>query len=164
MRTHQRGFSLLEVLIYTAFIGTIMVSMTLVANAAFTMRSKLRAALILEQNLRFAVGRVTALVTEASGMTTPALGATSGTLVLVMTTTSTNPTTVTNIDGIVYVTQGATGTAQALTSNEVSMTTLSFTRVSSTSAVVRIVASGGPRNAASSYGTLTVTTTAAVRR
>lgn len=163
MRSHRPGFTLVETLLYTAFVGMIMTSMTLLAYTTFSVRGKLRTALILEQNMRFAVGRVTTLVNEASGITSPTLGATSGTLILATTATSTNPTTITSVGGIIYLTQGATGTVEALTSNEISISSFSFTRVSSTSPMVRFVLSGGLRNASTSYGALTVTTTAAVR-
>ena len=164
MLLRRPGFTLIETLIYTAFDGMIMTTMVLLASTAFTVRSKLRASIVLEQNVRFAVTRITTVISEASGITTPALGTSSSTLVLTTSATSTNPTTIRNTGGIITITQGATGTALTLNSNEVSFSNLSFTRVSSTAAMVRIVASGGLRNAAASYATITVTTTAAVRR
>ncbi len=164
MLLRRPGFTLIETLIYTAFVGMIMTTMVLLASTAFTVRSKLRASIVLEQNVRFAVTRITTVISEASGITTPALGTSSSTLVLTTSATSTNPTTIRNTGGIITITQGATGTALTLNSNEVSFSNLSFTRVSSTAAMVRIVASGGLRNAAASYATITVTTTAAVRR
>ena len=164
MLHHRPGFTLVETLIYTAFVGMIMTSMTLLVSATFTMRSKLRATVILDQNVRFAALRINALVNEAGGMSAPSLASSSGTLVLTMTATSTNPTTIKNSGGIITVTQGAGGSAQALTSDEVSFSNLTFTRVSSTSAMVRMVMTASPRGSPSSYGTLTVTTTAAIRR
>ncbi|MCR4256756.1 MAG: hypothetical protein NUW08_03560 [Candidatus Uhrbacteria bacterium] len=158
------GFTLVETLIYTAFVGTIMVSMTLLAYSTFTIRSRVRASIILQENIRFAVGRTTHLVNEAEEISSPGFGITDGTLVLVTNATSTNPTTFTTVDGTVFVTQGVAGTPEALTSEEVFISNLSFTRVSSTSDMIRMVASGGLRNAAPSYPTITVTTTAAVRR
>lgn len=158
------GLTLIEVLIYTAFVGMIMVSMALLASTAFTVRGKLRDALVLEQNIRSSLNRISFLVSEASGITTPPLGSASGILVLTMPTGAQSPTTITTTSGTIMLTQGATGTAQALTSNEVSISTLTLTRVSSTNPVVRIVVTGGMRNAASTYETLTVTTTASVRR
>lgn len=161
---HRSGSTLIETLIYTAFVGMIMGSMVLLASTALTVRSKLRASIVLEQNVRFAVTRITSVVSEASGITSPALGASGNTLILTTAATSTNPTTIGNTGGTITITQGASGTAQALVSNEVSFSNLSFTRVSSTAAMVRIIAAGGLRNAAASYATITVTTTAAVRR
>ncbi len=164
MRSRKSGFTLLETLIYTGFVGLIMGTMVLLAYTTLTVRSKLRASLIVEENMRFATMRITSLVNEASGITTPTLGSSSGTLVLTSSVTSTNPTTITTTSGVIYLTQGATGTAQALTSNEISVSSFLFTRVSSTSAIVRMVMKGALRNAPSSYSSLTVTTTAAVRR
>lgn len=163
--THRRpGFTLIEVLIYTVFVGMIMIAMTLLANTTFTVRSKLRASLILEQNVRVAVSRIVSLVNAASDISVPSLGGSGGTLVLTMPVTTQNPTTITSIDGTIIITQGAAGTAQTLTSNEIVISTLLFARVSSTTPMVRMVVLGGTRNASASYGVITTTTTAAVRR
>lgn len=164
MLRHRPGFTLIETLIYTAFVGLIMVAMTMLAYTAFTVRSKVRASLILQENMRFAAYRVTALVTEASAIATPAAGASTSTLVLTMPTAWQNPTSVTLASGTLFLTQGATGTAQALTSDEVTISALSFARVSSTIDSVRMAATGKLRNASAAYASFSVTTTASVRR
>ncbi len=163
MTRHRPGFTLIETLLYTLFVGMLMTSMTLLAYTAFSIRDKLRASLIVEENVRFSLGRIASLVSEASDVSVPTVGSTSGTLILSMPSVANSPTTIALTDGTVFLTQ-TTGTTVALTSNEVSFSTLSFTRVSSTSAIIRIVATGGMRNATSAYATFTVTTTAAVRR
>ena len=165
MPHHRHGFTLIETLLYIACIGMIMGSMVLLSSTAFTIRNKLRATLIVEQTVHVAVVRMISLITAASAVTTPSLGETGGTLVLQMPIAAQNPTTITSTSGTIYLTQGALGTAQALTSDEVSISSLSFIRSSNTStASVRIITSGALRNAAASSTTLTVTTTAAVRR
>lgn len=160
---HRSGFTLIETLLYTLFIGMIMTSMTLLAYTAFTIRSNVRASAIVEENARFATERIRALVNEATGITTPIISMASSTLILSMASSTVNPTTIQLTNGTITLTQG-TGTAMALSSNEVSFSNLLFTRVSTTPAMVRIVTTGGMRGAAPSYTTLTVTTTAAVRR
>ena len=163
MRHRFPGFTLIETLIYTGFVGMILTSTILLVFATFTIRSKLRASVILEQNVRFAGLRIGSLVTEATGITTPSLGNTGNTLVLTTSVPATNPTTITNTGGVITVTQGL-GAAQAITSNEVSFSTLSFARVSSTSAIVRMVMTASPSGSPASYSALTVTTTVSTSR
>lgn len=157
------AFSLLEVLLYSAFVGVILTSVILLATMTFTSRSKVRSALIVKQNMRVALTQIAFSVGEATGITSPAVGVTSSTLVLAMASSTRNPTTFTLTNGTITMSQG-TGTALALLSDEVSLSGFTFTRVSSTTPTVRIVASGGLRGAAQNFPTLTVTTTAAVRR
>ncbi len=157
------GFSLLEVLLYAAFVGIILTSVILLATMAFTARSKVRTELVLKQNVRYALAQIALSVADATGITSPAIGVTSSTLVLGTSVTSTNPTTFTLTNGTITMSQG-TGTALALLSNEVSLSNFTFTRVSSTTPTVRIVVSGGILGAAPNYPTMVVTSTAAIRR
>lgn len=163
MPQRRPGFTLVEVLIYAALVGMVMVSVVLLASTAFTVRSRVRSALILEENIRFASGRIVSLVTGASGMTFPTIGTTSSTLVMTMTSPSQSPTTISLSNGTIMLAQGSS-TALALTSSEVAISNLSINRVSSTAPFVRILISGGLRNPPPQSPTLTVTTTAAVRR
>lgn len=163
MLRRRPGFSLIEVLLYTAFVGIIMLSMVLVANTAFSIKSRLRASQTLEQNIRFATLRMAALTAEATDISTPTIGNSSGTLILTMPNAAQNPTTFSNVSGTILLQQGASGTWEMLTSNEVSVSSLTFTRTSSTLATVRVVVSAALRNTTATYGTLTVTTTAATR-
>ncbi len=159
----DRGFTLIETILYVAFTAMILTSVVLLASTALNIRSRVRASLILEENVRFATGRIRTLVTEASGITTPAAGTVGSTLVLVMASSTSNPTTVTLTGGVIMLTQG-TGTALALTSNEVAISALTFTRLTGTVSSTRIVLTGGLRNATASYPTMTVTTTASIPR
>lgn len=162
MRT-GRGLTLIEVLLYAVLVGMTMTALVLLATTAFKVRSEIRAQIILDDEMRFASGRILSAVHEATGITAPAIGVTSSTLTLSMASSTQDPTTITLSGGIITLAQG-TGTAVALTSSELNVSTLSFSRVSSTVAMVRLVMTGALRNATSEYGSLTVTTTAAVRR
>jgi len=153
------AFTLIETLMYVAFAGMILTSVVWLAATALTIRSKTRASIVLEEDVRFASGRIRSLVTASTGILAPTASATGTTLQLSMASSSANPTTISFATGTIYLTQG-TGTAMALTSSEVLISRLVFTRVSSTAASIRMVLTGGLRNAP----TMTVTTTASVPR
>jgi len=157
------GFTLIETLLYIAFVGMILTSVVLLATTALTVRSKVRASVILEENIRFATSRIRGLVTEATGITTPAVSMTGATLVLTMASSTLNPTTITLTNGAITLTQGL-GTALAITANEVMVAQLTFTTLNGTAPAARIVLTAGLRNALPSYPTMTVTTTAVIHR
>ena len=160
---HRRdGFSLVEMLLYTLFVAILMTSMVLLAYTVFTYQSKVRSMLMVDQDLRFAMQRIQSYIQSANGITTPTVGASSSTLVLSMTTSTLNPTTISLAGGIVSVTQG-TSTAQGLTPSETTVSSLSFSRVSTTSAIIRVVLTGSVGSGTGSQ-TLTVTSTVSVPR
>lgn len=161
---HRRpGFTLIETILYVAFTAMILTSVVLLVTTALNVRSRVRASVILEENMRFASGRIRSLVSEATGITTPAAGTVSSTLVLVTASTTTNPTTIRLAGGVITLTQGA-GAAMALTSNEVAISALTFARLAGIVSSTRIVVTGGLRNASAAYPTMTVTTTASIPR
>jgi Tfp pilus assembly protein PilW len=161
--TKQRGFTLIEVLLYTMIAGAILLAAVRLATTALTIRSKVRSTLVLEENVRFASGRITNLVLEATGITTPVIGTPSSTLALTTSVVTTTPSTFRLTNGALTLAQG-TGTAMAITSNEVKVTRLLFTRVSSTTPIVRIELTATLTNASVSFPSLSVTTTADVRK
>ncbi len=157
------GFTLIEILIYTAAVAVVMVGVTLLATAALSVRSQVRASIILEENYRFATNRMVSLINGAVGITEPLTGFTGQEIILIMREPAVNPTVINTQDGVVFVRQGA-GQPVALTSEEVDIDSLQFIRASSTIPMVRVVMSGALRDAHPSYPSLTVTTTAVVRQ
>lgn len=159
----EKGFTLIEAVLYTACVSILMTGTLLLTSTALTMRSKLRASVILEENLRFTLQRVNSLVSGASAITSPALSTTGTTLTLTMPTPAENPTTISLNAGSLTLTQGSAPTS-TLISNEIVVSRLMFTRVSSTTPTIRTVFTAGLRNATVSYPSITVTTTDSVRR
>ncbi len=157
------GFTLIETMLYIAFVGMILTSVVLLATTAFRVRSTVRASLVVQENARFAASRIRSLVTEASDITSPASGATSTTLILSTAVPAENPTTITLTNGVITLTQGA-GAATALTSNEVNVSNLTFTRLGGTIPSVRMSLTGTLRNAAAPTPSFTATSTASVRK
>ncbi len=162
-RLRSPGFTLFEILLYTAFIGIIMTGAILLAFSALTMRSTLRASTILEGNVRFALGRIHTLMENASAISSPATSTAGEILTLTMAAPELNPTIINVSDGTLFLSQG-TGAAASLISNEVIIRRVTFARVSSTTPAIRFVLTAGLRNAAISLPSITVTTTESIRR
>jgi Tfp pilus assembly protein PilW len=161
--TQAKGFTIVETLIYTVLLALIMSSVVLLTTATIRTKAKEQATAMLSQNLRFALNLIAAQVSQSSDITSPASGASSS-MILATTSSSTNPVTFSLSSTTLMMAQAA-GTAVSVTSNEVDITSLSFTRFTGTPASVRIVMSGKVHNAQSAWqATLTVTSTATIRR
>ncbi len=162
MRT-KRGFTLIEIIIYTLIVSSILVSMVYITRTMYETRARVRASIILQENLRFALARITDKIREADGVVTPESGSGS-VLSLAMNDPADDPTTVTLADGIILMSEGG-GANNALTSSEVEVVGLTFTRSSGETPIVRIEMSGQLRNVLGPYQTsLTFTNSAAIRR
>lgn len=159
----KRGFTLLEVLIYTALIGAILGSVLILADSLFRVRVRTRTGFILEQNLRHAMVTVVSRVHEADDITLPASGA-GTTLVLDMHPPAEDPTTIELTGGVLMI-QSGSGASLPLTSLEVEITDATFSRLTGTPASVQVSLTGQLRDVAAMYqSTLTVTDTATIRR
>lgn len=161
--TKKQGFTLLEILIYTAMVGVIMLGVIMLAVITLEVRGKVRASIILEQNYRLAMNRMTSYVNGAEDILYPAPGETASELTLENTEAATNPTVFNLQNGILFVQTGSDLPMQ-LTSEEVEIEELLFIRASTTSPMVRMVMSGKYRDASSDYPSQTVTTTAVIRK
>ncbi|MDF1497349.1 MAG: prepilin-type N-terminal cleavage/methylation domain-containing protein [Patescibacteria group bacterium] len=159
----KSGFTLIEVLIYTAMVGLVMLGVIMLASVTLTVRSKVRASIILEENYRFTMSRITTMVNQAEDITSPLVGTNSEEIVLSMKESALSPTVINVQDGVIYVQQGV-GQPMPLTSEEVDIQDFQIFRVSSTAPMVRMVVYGKLRGADSSYPDLTVTTTAVIRK
>ncbi len=159
----KSGFTLLEVVIYTAMVAIIMLAVIMLAVVTLDVRGKVRASIVLEENYRFAMNRITTLVNQAEDISAPGMGLVSDELILLMSEPALSPTVINNQDGIIFVQQGA-GQAMPLTSEEVDVLNFKVERAGTTLPMVRVVMFGELRGAAESYPDLTVTTTAVIRK
>ena len=162
-RLRRNGFTIFEVLLYTAFVAMILSSVTILVSAALSSQSKLRSSLILKTNVRYALLQIQSAVGEAKSITTPASGVTSSTIVLTTASSTQTSFTFPAASGTLMMAQG-TSTALQLLSNEVQITNFAVTRLSSASSTLSISLSAKLRGASASYPTVSVTTTAAIRR
>ncbi len=164
MRPNKKsGFTLLEVVIYTAMVAIIMLGVIMLAVVTLDVRGKVRASIVLGENYRFAMNRITTLVNQAQDISSPGLGAVSDELILQMGEPALSPTVISNQNGVIFVQQGA-GQPMALTSEEVDVLDFKVERANTTLPMVRVVMFGEVRGAAPSYPDLTVTTTAVIRK
>lgn len=158
-----KGFTLIEILIYTLLVGLVMGSAVYVVVAGFSVRSKSQAQSNVDENMGFAMEKIAFYIHEASGINTPISG-TSTSLSLNMSNAAENPTLIELSNGLIMLKVG-TAASTALTSREMEFTELTIERLAATPAAVRIISSGRLRDAALSYqAPLQATTTVTIRR
>lgn len=121
----NQGLGLIELIIYIAIFG--FVSMVLVSLFNNVIRSKAAADAKIEvnQNLRFAIDRITKDIQRAAAVNSPTVGASGSSLSLDMPGTSEDPL-VFDVSSFVLRRTVAAGAATDLTSSKVRITTLNF--------------------------------------
>lgn len=159
---NRPGFSILEMLIYTGILGIILATTIYVTTTMYNVRARVSSSSIVHETMEFAQKRITSALYEAVSVTTPSSGS-SSTLELVMQDAEKSPTRITFVDGQIWMKEGAEENLP-LTTSEVEISELEFTRGLGTPPVVRIVMSGDRKNAKASYSApLTLTTSAIIR-
>jgi type II secretory pathway pseudopilin PulG len=159
----KSGFTLIEILIYTAIMGSILVSTVFITRAMYDTRARIRSSVILEENMRFALARIMTEVREADGVTEPA-SSTGTALTITRDDPAHDPTVITSAGGVITMSKGGSPAA-ALTSSEVEITSLVFTRSQGDFPLIRAELEGQMRNASGPYrASLTLSNSAAIRR
>ena len=160
----KNGFTLLEIIIYTALVGMVLTSVVYISQIAFQVRGKTRNALLVEENMRYAMTLITNYIRNANSVESPSAGETSGTLNLGFSDVAKNPTIITTALGKIIISEGASD-AIPITVDDVEVTNLQFTRISGTPATVLIALTGQVRNALPKYNyTVSLQNTAVIRR
>ncbi len=135
----NKGFTLIEVMIYVAIFSIVVGTLTTFALSMNS--SRLRAQVMLEVNGQGAsiVRTITQTVRNSTAITAPSAGNTAGALTLATSVSGTNPTSFSVTGETLYMTEGALSTV-ALTNNKVKLTNLVFTNLSraSTPGVVQM--------------------------
>lgn len=156
------GFTILEMIIYTAIIGMILVTVVYVMNTTYQVRARVGSSSVVHESMDFAKKRIAASLHNASGIIVPASG-TSSTLRLTMPDVALDPTVYTLSNGQIWIKEGSKENLP-LTSSEVTISSLQFMRGTSTPPLIRIVLSGNRKDAQGPYSTpLTLTTSAVIR-
>ena len=124
------GFTLIELTIYIAIVGIILVSMTgFLWNVIFG-NVKETAYQEVQQNGRFAISKITQETKKATGINNPLPGnPPSSSLSLAMADPNLNPIVFDVVNGKLRITQGTRGPFE-LTSNQVIVSSLQFTNLS----------------------------------
>ncbi|MEK7656080.1 MAG: prepilin-type N-terminal cleavage/methylation domain-containing protein [Patescibacteria group bacterium] len=135
----QAGFTLVEYLIYIAISATLLLVATNVLFTVLQGKEKLQAIEDVGQNGRYALAAMTQAISNAQSVTAPAYGASSTTLTMQTSSTSTTPTSFFVANGTVNIKEGSSPTT-SLMADEVTVRTLRFTNVSgtATSTAIRI--------------------------
>ncbi|MDO8617687.1 MAG: hypothetical protein Q7N87_02240 [Candidatus Uhrbacteria bacterium] len=157
------GFTLLETVLYAFLLALFIGNAALLARSLFMTRTKLQSNFILEENMRFAMTRITSRIRAADDIFIPSVATTSSSLVLTMSGAAENPTTITSTSGTITISQGV-GAAVSLTSREIQITSLIFTRLTATPPQVRIEAVGRIRQNTALQPPLTMTQTITIPR
>ena len=123
------GFTLIELLIYIGMAAVLLSIVGVIGINILMSKARLMATDEVASNGRYALERIGDLVSSANGVTAPALGLSASTLTLTMATSSLSPTVVSLSGGKVYVQQGV-GANLAITSANVTATSLTFNNLS----------------------------------
>ena len=123
----RRGFTLIELLVFVAIFAVVAGVFISILVEIVIVQSQQSASTDVTQQGQYLLQQIQYDVQNARLVDMPLNVATS-TLTLREFSPSSDPTTITLVNGIAYLTQGLGGTAQALTSNRVTISNLSFTR------------------------------------
>ncbi len=120
----QRGFTLIETMIYLAIFTVMIGGIVMAAYALFASSAKLETRAMILQEEQFAMMTIERLLSEAASVSVPTSGSQGGTL------------TLTTFSGVTYMISRASGVitlnGSALTNTNVTADTLTFQRASTT--------------------------------
>lgn len=114
----QSGFTLLEVLLYSLIASTLLAGVTVFVSMTLEGNARQRVITDVESEAAAAIERITQVIRNAEGITTPVIGATGTTLVLDVVDNALDPTTIDVSSGALRIDEGS-GSPEALTSNRV---------------------------------------------
>lgn len=139
MKNH--AFTLLEFLLYAGIVAITLIVATAIAVNILLGKAKSTVIEEVNQNARFALEKITQTIRNSQAINSPTIGASSSTLSLQTNVTSTNPTIFDLLNNTLRLKE-STGAAASTTSDEVKVTTLTFTNISATTTApgtVRII-------------------------
>ena len=129
MLQNKKGFSLLEILIYTGLIAIVGTLLSGILISVMQLGNQQSASTEVNQQLNFVLQTIQRLVRDSSLVDMPSATATSS-LVLRMKTPSEDPTRIYISNNKVYLQQGAGGTPAPLTNDQVLVNNLNFVKIS----------------------------------
>lgn len=127
MRIHQpntsKGFTLIELLLYTAIVGSLLIAVVAFYGLASASRVKNQSISEVNQQAIAAMDLILQTARNASGVTTPAIGASGSSLVLTVPAAAQSPTTFSISGTTLQIVKGPAGPIQ-LTNSKVQITAL----------------------------------------
>lgn len=153
------GFSLIETILYVAIASTIIAGLAGFWQVVALTRERQRNILDIEMQGQLITARLTQTIRTAQGVTTPAPGTSSTTLIVTTETASTSPTTFMQNGSQLRVSEGVGG-LNILTNSSVILSNLTFTNAASgiTSGSIRFTFTLTRTSSASLYPFLTSST------
>lgn len=138
-RRSQQGYTLIELLLYIAMIGTLLGAVTIFFSVTTDARIKNQSISEVNDQGAFIMDSITQVVRNATSISGPAVGASGSQLTVAVPTASLSPTIFSVSGGVLQVKEG-TANAVALTNSEVQVTSFSVTNLSrsGTKGVVQI--------------------------
>lgn len=127
--TKQRGFTLVELMLYVALASTLLLGMTLFFGQALQARVKSQSMAEVDQQGQAVMEEITRAVQSASAFTVPTHWADASSLVLTMPAGGTNPTVFGVSGGALQITEGA-GSPVALTNSHIRILNFTVTDLS----------------------------------
>lgn len=124
----RKGFTLVEMLIAIAIFTVIAIAFIGILSAVTQVQVQSSSSAVVNQESQFLLAKLQYYIQTASIVDMPTSTPTS-TLTLDVATSSLDPTVITLASGTVYLAQPGGGTLQPLTSNQVTVSNLSFTRL-----------------------------------
>lgn len=125
------GYTLIELLMYVTILGSLLLTLTYFFAQAAESRVKNQSITEVNDQAADAMDTITQTIRNATSITSPAAGASSSSLTLVVPTGSLSPT-IFNLNGTtLQITEGA-GAAVALTNSKVQITSLTFRNLTRT--------------------------------
>ncbi len=127
----QRGFTLLEILLYLVIFSSVIGAIISLSNTAISQRVKNQVTSDVNYQAEATLASIIQAIQSASSVTTPTLGGNSASLTLVMPNSATNPTIYdTYNDGLttrLRLREGSPAVSNYLTSSHAVLSNLSFT-------------------------------------
>jgi len=125
LRTDNRGTSIIELLIYIAISSFILIDITGILSSVVFMQTKVDTIAREDENARVLMRLMSESIEESASVTSPSTANTSATS-LILKNNSGNTITYSITSGIVYEQVNA-ATAQAISSNDIYVSSLTFT-------------------------------------
>ncbi len=133
-----RGLSLIEMLLYVAISSIILLSLSLLLTFLLSQRIKNQSISDVNQQGLQVMQLVTQTVRNARSIDTPSIGGTSSVLSMTMPDPLLSPTVFDVVNGVVRIKEGSNDVIN-LTNSHISISSLLFQNISSTSSTDRIV-------------------------
>src|SRR3990167_3769099 len=145
--TNQRGFTLIEILLYMALSTILVVLIGGIGANVFSGFVKVKAAEELRYNTQFVTEKIRDLVSQADSISTPVAGESSSALTLRMSDVSKDPTVIEVVDGRVTLLEGV-GELQFISGTDVDVFGVEFSNITYDEGVgsLRVILEMGLRN------------------